>query len=209
MNNSNNETVDDAAAPDAGSREDCDCSQSDCVLDHIQLEAHSNLANMFASIDRSVLDRLIQSLIDARHVLVVSRDRDQICAIHMQRLAARRFRNWQHVRCSSTGTVEVPAILAPGDVVVGFVLGPFDHSSPFDDHTLRLAKRARAIGVRVIGLVDRLESTFSAHANDVLHVPGLRPLTFTTYLPAMVLVEALVEILGTRCEGCPGAAPAE
>ncbi len=203
MNDSNNEPVGDAAVPDAGSREDCDCSRCDCALDHIQLEAHWNLANMFASIDHSVLDRVIQSLMDARHVLVVSRDRDQICAIHMQRSAARRFYNWQHVRGSTRETVEFSAILAPCDVVVGLALGPFDHSSPFDDHTLLLAKRARAIGARVIGLVDRLESTFSAHANDVLRVPGLRPLTFPTYLPAMVLVEALVEILGVRCEGAP------
>ena len=209
MNDSSNEPVGDAAAPDAGLREDCDCSQTDCALYNIQREAHSNLAIVFASIDHSVLDRVIQSLMDARLVLVVSRDRDQICAIHMQRIAARRFRNWQHVRCGTRETVEVSAILAPDDVVVGLALGPFDHSSPFDDHTLLLAKRARAIGARVIGLVDRLESTFSAHANDVLHVPGLRPLTFTTYLPAMVLVEALVEVLGARCEGCPGAAPAE
>ena len=203
MNASNNEPVGDAAAPDAGCREDCDCSQSDCVLYNIQREAHSNLAIVFASIDRSVLDRVIQSLMDARLVLVVSRDRDQICAIHMQRIAARRFCNWQHVRCSAREMVEFSAILAPCDVVVGLALGPFDHSSPFDDHTLLLAKRARAIGARVIGLVDRLESTFSAQANDVLRVPGLGPLTFPTYLPAMVLVEALVEILGVRCEGAP------
>lgn len=209
MNASNDESVGDAATPDAGCREDCDCSQSECALHNIQREAHSNLVLMFASIDRSVLDRVIQSLMDARHVLVVSRDRDQICAIHMQQIAGRRFRNWRHVRCSSPETIDVPAILAPGDVVVGLALGPFDHSSPFDDHTLRLAKHARAVGARVIGLVDRLESTLSAHSNDVLRVPGLRPLTFTTCLPAMVLVEALVEILGARCDGCRCEAPAE
>ena len=209
MNASNDESAGDAAAPDAGCREDCDCSEVECALYDIQREAHSNLVLVFASIDRSVLDRVIQSLMDARHVLVVSRDRDQVCAIHMQQIAARRFRNWHHVRCSGPETIEVPAILAPGDVVVGLALGPFDHSSPFDDHTLRLAKHARAIGARVIGLVDRLESTLSAHSDDVLRVPGLRPLTFTTCLPAMVLVEALVEILGVRCDVCRCEAPAE
>ena len=198
----------DAAGPDAGSREDCNCSRLDCALELFQRETLSELIIMLASIDRDVFNRVIQALMDARHVLVISRDRDRICAIHMQRIAARRFHNWQHVRCSSPETVEVPVILAPGDVVVGLALGPFDHSSPFDDHTLRLVERAQAIGARVIGLVDRLESTLSAHANDVLHVPGLRPLTFPTYLPTMVLVEALVEILGARvgcfCSGAPG-----
>ena len=123
------------------------------------METLSELIIMLASIDRDVFDRATQSLMDARHVRVVGRDRDHICAFHMRRMAARRFRNWRLVRCCSAETVEVPTRLPSGDVVVGFALGPFEHSSPFDDHTLRLVERARAIGARVIGLVDRLEST--------------------------------------------------
>ncbi len=198
-----------AAETDAGSGEGCDSSWLDCALQHFQMETLSELIIMLGSVDRDVLDRVTQALMDARHVLVASRDRDQICAIHMQRIAARRFRNWQHVRCNSSETVESPTRLTPGDVVVGIALGPFNHSSSFDDHTLRLAERARAVGARVIGITDWRESTLAAYADDVLHAPGLGPVSFPSCVPAMVLVEALIEILGARIDGCGCGTPDE
>ena len=199
----------DAGEPDAVTGEDCECSRLDCALQHFQMETLSEVIIMLASIDRDVFDRAIQALMDARHVLVVGRDRDHICAIHMLQIATRRFRNWRLVRCSSPETVEVPTRLTSGDVVVGLALGPFSHASPFDNHTLRLVERAQAIGARVIGITDWRESTLAAYADDVLHVPGLGPVSFPSRVPAMVLIEALIEILGARIDGCRCATPGE
>ena len=62
---------------------------------------------------------------------------------------------------------------------------------PCATDTVRIARRARNSGARVVGITDRRTSPLAACSNDVLLIPVQSP----SFLPSYVGATALVEVL--------------
>ena len=157
-----------------------------------QLAAISNLNTVFDCNSYDVFDRAIQALLDARHVLVIGMDLDHACAIHMQQIAAKQFRNWHLVERIDPASDENLADLSSLDVVVAI------GTTPCCDFTLRVADYARSRCARVIGLTDWTDSSLVAHAHDVLFASVRCPSPFKSLIATTALVETLVGTVMAR-----------
>ena len=150
------------------------------------LAALSNLDAAFNCNSYEVFERAVQALLDARHVLVVGMGPDRACAVHMHRIASKRFRNWHIVESADPASDRNLADLGPVDVVVAI------GTAPVCDSTLRVVDYARCRFARVIGLAEWSYSSLVARAHDVLFVSIGSPGPFSSQLAPMALVETLV-----------------
>ena len=129
----------------------------------------SNLDALFTYNSHAVFDRAVQLLLDARRVLIIGRDLEQTCAIHMHQIATMRFRDWHLVESIDPVSDQILADLGPADVVVAI------GTDPCCDGTLRVADYARSRLARVIGLTDWSDSSLAAHAHDALFASIRKP----------------------------------
>ena len=116
----------------------------------------------FACNSRAVFDRAVQLLLDARRVLIIGRDLERACAIHMHQIATMRFGDWHLVEGNDPDSDRNLADLGPVDVVVAI------GTDPCCDGTLRVADYARSRFATVIGLTDWSGSSLVAHAHEAL-----------------------------------------
>jgi len=166
----------------------------DQALDAFRLEATNTIDALFASIDRAVLERAVQALADARTVFVVGAHGSLSSASHMQHMADAGFRNWHLLARGNTDYARLLGALAPSDAVVCIAM------EPYAADTIKVARRAREVGARVIGITDKLTSPLAANSDDTLLVSVRGPSFFPSYVGATVLVEALVGMTAARSD---------
>ncbi len=157
-----------------------------------QLAEIGNLNTAFECNSHDVLDRAIQALLDARHVLIIGRDVDHVSAIHMHEIATTRFRNWHLVKRTDPGSDQYLADLSPADVVVAI------GTTPVCDSTLRVVDYARCCFARVIGLTDWSDSSLATHAHEALFSSVTGPSPFTSVVATMALAQTLIATVVAR-----------
>ena len=145
-----------------------------------------NLNALVERNSRTVFDRAIQALLDARHVLIIGMDVDRASAIHMHQFASKQLRNWHLVERTDPASDQYLADLSPADVLVAI------GTTPVCDSTLRVVDYARCCFAPVIGLTDWPDSSLATQAHEVLFASVRGPSPFTSQVATVTLVEALV-----------------
>ena len=163
-------------------------------LDAYQQAAASNVNTLFDRIDRTALERAVQALSDARTVLVAGMHAWNSTANYLYHMGITAFGNWHQL---VPGSAEFPRhleALAAEDAVVCIAIEPYAADS------IRVARRAREAGARVIGITDRLTSPLAACSDDNLVVSVDSPSIFPSHVGATVLMEVLVGMVAARNE---------
>ena len=163
-------------------------------LDVYQQAVASNINTLFDHIDRAALERAVQALSDARTVLVVGMHAWHSTASYLHHMGITAFGNWHQL---VPGSAEFPrqlGALAPEDAVVCIAIEPCAADS------IRVARRAREAGARVIGITDRRTSPLAACSDDNLLVSVHSPSIFPSHVGATVLIEVLVGMVAARNE---------
>ena len=169
-------------------------SEFDHALNAFQQAAITNIHTLFDHIDRTALERAVQALTDARTVIVVGMLTSESSANYLHHVAATGFRNWHLLARDSAELSHQLESLAPGDVVVCIAVEPCAAES------IRVARRAREAGARVIGITDRRTSPLAACSNDILLISIHSPNIFPSHVGATTLVEVLVGMVAARNE---------
>ena len=169
-------------------------SEFDHALNAFQQAAVSNINTLFDHIDRAALERAVQALTDARTVLVAGMHTSHAPADHLHRVADMGFRNWHLLAPDSAGFFNLLEDLAPDDVVVCIAVEPYAADS------IRIARRAREAGARVIGITDRRTSPLAACSDDILLVSVHSPSHFPSYVSATALIEVLLGMIAARSD---------
>ena len=169
-------------------------SEFDHALNAFHQAAVGNINTLFDHIDRAALERAVQALTDARSVLVVGMHTSHAPADHLHRVARMGFHNWHLLDRSSADLTHLLEALAPGDVVVCIAVEPCAADS------IRIARRAREAGARVIGITDRRTSPLATCSDDILLIPVHSPSHFPSYVSATALIEVLVGMIAARSD---------
>ena len=128
---------------------------------------------------------MIQALTAARNVLVIGVHSSYSFANYLHYVAAMGFHNWHLVERRNGEFSYLVEALAPADVVVAIAL------EPCAADIVRIARRARNCGARVVGITDRRTSPLAACWDDVLLIPVQSPSFFPSYVGATALAEVL------------------
>ena len=163
-------------------------------LNAFQQAAVTNINTLFDHIDRIALERAVEALTDARSVLVVGVFASESFANYLHHVAAMGFGNWHQLVPNRGDFSRLLEDLAPGDVVVCIAVEPCAADS------IRVARRAREAGARVIGVTDRRTSPLAAISDDILLISVHSPSLFPSRVGATALVEVLVGMVAARSE---------
>ena len=169
-------------------------SEFDHTLNSFQQAALGNINTLFDHIDRTALERAVQALSDARDVLVVGMLASESPANYLHHMAAMGFPNWHLLEPNSAEFSRRLGALAPKDVVVCIAVEPCAADS------IRVARRARQAGARVVGITDRRTSPLAACSDDILLISVHSPSIFPSHVSATTLVEVLVGMIAARNE---------
>lgn len=151
---------------------------------------HSSLETLAKSLDEAALARAVGVLAEAGTIHLIGLRRAFPVASYMAYVFEK---------------MEVPAMLHDG-------VGKFDHRfalrpgdavlaitfSPYSGETLSLAQDARARGLPVVALTDRLTSPLARHAEAVLTVPEVDFGAFRSLSATLVLALALAVAVGSE-----------
>ena len=163
-------------------------------LDVYQQAAASNVDMLFDRIDRTAVERAVRALSDARTVLVVGIHAWHSIANYLYHMGVTAFGNWHQL---VPGSAEFPRqleALTAEDAVVCIAIKPYAADS------IRVARRAREAGARVIGITDRLTSPLAACSDDNLLISVQSPSIFPSHVGATVLMEVLAGMVAARNE---------
>ena len=163
-------------------------------LNAFQQAALTNIHTLFDHIDRTALERAVQALTDASSVLVIGLLTSESSANYLHHVAATGFHNWHLLVPKSAEYFQLLGALGPGDVVVCIAVEPCAAES------IKVARRAREAGARVIGITDRRTSPLAASADDILLISVHSPNVFPSHVGATALVELLVGMIAARDE---------
>ena len=169
-------------------------SEFDHALNAFQQAAVNNINTLFDHIDRAALERTVQALTDARTVLVVGMHASQSSADYLRHVAAMGFRNWHLLARDIGDLARQLEALATEDAVVCIAVEPCAADS------IRVARRAREAGARVIGITDRRTSPLAAYSDDILLISVHSPSYFPSYVGATALLEVLVGMVAARSD---------
>ena len=169
-------------------------SEFDHALNAFQQAAVGNINTLFDHIDRAALERAVQALTEARTVLVIGMLASESSANYLHHMAAMGFHNWHLLATDSAEFSRLLEALAPEDAVVCIAVEPCAADS------IRVARRAREAGARVIGITDRRTSPLAACSDDILLVSVHSPSIFPSRVSATALVEVLVGMIAARNE---------
>ena len=169
-------------------------SELDHALNAFKQAAVGNINTLFDHIDRTALERAVQALTDARTVLVVGMHASQSSADYLRHVAAMGFRNWHLLARDIGDLARQLEALAPEDAVVCIAVEPCAADS------IRVVRRAREAGARVIGITDRRTSPLAACSDDILLISVLSPSFFPSYVGATTLLEVLVGMVAARSD---------
>ncbi len=167
-------------------------SDFDHALDRYQKVAINNIDTVFDHIDREAVERAVQALAEARNVLVLGMYTSHSIANYMHHIAAFALRNWHLLARHNGAFTSLVEDMTPADVLVCIA------TEPCAADTMRIVRRARGAGTRVVGITDRRTSPVAACADDILlfsvHSAGF----FPSHVGAVALVEALVGMVVAR-----------
>ena len=163
-------------------------------LNAFQQAALTNIHTLFDHIDRTALERAVQALTDASSVLVIGLLTSESSANYLHHVAATGFHNWHLLVPKSAEYFQLFGALGPGDVVVCIAVEPCAAES------IKVARRAREAGARVIGITDRRTSPLAASADDILLISVHSPSVFPSHVGATAVVELLVGMIAARDE---------
>ena len=167
-------------------------SETDHALDVYQQAAVGNINTLFDHIDRAAVERAAQALAEARNVLVAGMHASHSFANYLHYVAATVFRNWHLVVRPNGELSHLVEALTPADVTVCIAI------EPCAADTIKLARRARESGARVVGITDRRTSPLAACADDILLISVHSPSFFPSHIGAAALVEMLVGMVAAR-----------
>ena len=167
-------------------------------LDSFQQAALGNINTLFHRIDRNALERAVYALAGARSVLVVGMHSTHAFATHLHHVAALRFENWHLVEWHSAGPSRIWGALVKQDVVVGIA------AEPYENEDFEIARYARSLGARVIGISDGADSPLADCADDILLFPARSPGACQSYVGVATLVEVLVGMVAACDNGRDG-----
>ena len=167
-------------------------SDFDQALDSFHQAALTNLDALFRNIDRVAMKRAVDALTAARNVIVVGMHASYSFANYFHYVAAMGLRNWHLVTRSNGELSDRIEGLTRDDVVVGIAL------KPCAADTIKVARRSRESGARVIGITDSRASPLAAWSNDILLTPVRSPSFFESYVATAALIEVLVGMVVAR-----------
>ena len=164
----------------------------DHALDHYQQAAINNINTLFDHVDREAVERAVQALAEARNVLVLGMLSSHSIAHYAHYVASFALPNW-HLLVRHNGAFS-PLVedLTPADVLVCIAI------EPCAVDTIRIVRRARGAGARVVGITDRRTAPVAACADDILLFSVHSASFFPSHVGAVALVEALVGMVVAR-----------
>ena len=171
-----------------------DVGESDLgdALGAFRQAASANLDQLFDGMDPAAMQRAIDALTAARKVIVVGMHASFSFANYFHYVAAMGLRNWHLVTRLNGELSDQIEDLSPSDVVVGIAL------KPCAADTIKVARRARDAGARVIGITDSRTSPLAVCSTDVLLAPVRGPSFFESYIATTALIEVLVGMVVAR-----------
>ena len=158
----------------------------DRAIDTFHRAATGNVDALFHNLDRAALKRAVKALTAARSVVVVGMHASHSFANYFHCVGAMGLRNWHLVTRHNGDIADRIEALTAGDVVVGIAL------KPCAADTVKVAKRSRECGARVIGITNCRTSPLAAYSHDILITPDRSPSFFDSYIATAALVEMLV-----------------
>ena len=167
-------------------------SEFDHALNTFQQVALNNINTLFDHIDRAALERAVRALAEARTVLVVGMLASELSANYLHHVAAMGLRNWHPLARDSAELSHQLEGLGPEDAVVCIAVEPCAADS------IRVARRAREAGARVVGITDRLTSPLAACSDDILLISVHSPSFFESQVGVTALIELLVGMVTVR-----------
>ena len=154
---------------------------------------------LFNFIDRVVLDRAIDELMKAEHVLVVGAGECHASAIFMGYLGGGEFANWHSATLCNPAWEALLEEVTSAHVVVAIATCPNSDQNPFRDHTVHFAKRARDNGAIVIAITDRKDTVLTTFANHVLYAPT-HSQVLRSHLVTAILIETIIGVTILRSD---------
>ena len=167
-------------------------SEFDHALNSFQQMALDNINTLFDHIDRAALERAVKALADARTVLVVGMLASELAANYLHHVAAIGLQNWYPLARDTAELSRQLEGLGPEDVVACIAVEPCAADS------IRVARRAREAGARVIGITDRRTSPLAACSDDILLISVHSPSFFESHVGVTALIELLVGMVTVR-----------
>jgi len=125
-------------------------------------------------------------------VLVVGMLASELSANYLHHVAAMGLRNWHPLARDSADLSRQLEGLGPEDAVVCIAVEPCAADS------IRVARRAREAGARVVGITDRLTSPLAACSDDILLISVHSPSFFESQVGVTALIELLVGMVTVR-----------
>ncbi len=154
--------------------------------------AVANVNGLFDGIDPVGIRRAIDVIAAARKVVVVGMHASFSFANYMHYVAAMGLRNWHLVSRLNGELSDQIEDLTSQDAVIAIALKP----SAAD--TIRVARRARESGARVIAITDSPTSALAAYSSEILLTPVNSPSFFESYVAPAALIEMLVGMIVAR-----------
>ncbi len=164
-------------------------SDFDQTLLNFRQAGLSNLNNLFDSLDEKKMTEIIDSLIGARNVIVVGMHASHSMANYFHYVAAMCFRNWHLITRHNGEIADRIVDLNSEDVVVAISLDPCAAD------TILVAKQAKKIGARVIGITDSRTTPLASCSTNLFITPVQNPHFFGSYVATAALLEVIIGML--------------
>lgn len=153
------------------------------------MESIDNVQTMLNEIDPALLDAVADRLAGARRVLLVGSLGSAHLIAHMKYMADMAFDNWHTVGVNATGVLSK---LSGDDVVLMLGYAPYARDSV---EVARLAANSRAC---LVAVTDDSGSPLAGPARHVVRLPTDSTQFFPSYVPALILLEALTAMVVCR-----------
>lgn len=165
---------------------------SDAILQRQAAACVSNIENLQSSINPARLDKAVQTLNDARTVLLVGAKASAGIMDYFGYMALWFKANWKIVGRNGTELSPSLSRLGKGDVVFALSKEPYAH------RTISALKIAREAGAATIVITDSRTSPALQFSDYGFVTSTESPHFFSSYVATMVLMEAIVSMLLTR-----------
>lgn len=153
------------------------------------MEAIENVQTMLNEIAPALLDAVADRLAGARRVLLAGSLGSAHLMAHMKYMADMAFDNWHTVGVNATGVLSK---LSDDDVVLVLGYAPYARDSV---EVARLAVNSRAC---LVAVTDDSGSPLAGLARHVIRLPTDSTQFFPSYVPALILLEALTAMVVCR-----------
>lgn len=166
--------------------------------DVVSMVLHSDLESIRMTgeaLDRSELDRAVQTIIDARNIYIVGVRSSAAIALYMSHYFRNIFDNVRLVSSSATSEMmEQMLHVGEHDVVVGISL------PRYSSRTVKLLKFAKDNGARVVVITDSTDAPTVQYADHTLLAKSDMVSVVDSLVAPMSLVNALIVAISRRRE---------